>query len=300
MGAEDEIFFLGAKYTQWKQKWSKYTPHQAAVILQGLTNTGLGKNMIGQLIKTPDFLYSSYTVSRWPGIKPNVAAGVTRCSWVNARALYAIKSHSIKIGAQPIFTIDGQAQLILMEFQGLDKHYAEMIGLFKTEEALIAASRYDSVLYAPWIGFPFQDRPDLAFSIGAIAFHNVTSEIATRGINELVVNYDGAILSGKGVSALPFEISSGNPVSSQSVDFTQATNCVWVSAEERVSLINGYNESIFRECLTVGTATIPPSATPQRVAFDLNMKGPCAMMWVTIQSQADLEKRYNSISFVKH
>jgi hypothetical protein len=176
-----------------------------------------------------------------------------------------------------------------MEFMGLDQHYASMIGLAKTEQHLINESKYDSVLYAPWIGFPFQDRPDLAFSIGAIAFHNVTSEIMTRNVSELIVNYDGAILSGKGVSALPIEIASNNALNASSVDFTQATNCVWVSADERMSLIHGYNESIFRECLTVGTATIQPSATPQKFSFDLNMKGPCAMMWVTVQSKSDID-----------
>jgi hypothetical protein len=40
MGSEDDIFFLGAKNTQWRQRWSKYTPHQGAMIVQPLANQG--------------------------------------------------------------------------------------------------------------------------------------------------------------------------------------------------------------------------------------------------------------------
>jgi hypothetical protein len=38
---EDNVFHENADVTQWKQKFIKYTPHQAAVIVQGFTNSYL-------------------------------------------------------------------------------------------------------------------------------------------------------------------------------------------------------------------------------------------------------------------
>jgi hypothetical protein len=47
----------------------------------------------------------------------------------------------------------------------LDK-YAPLINFCKTKSQLIANSRRDATYYAPFVGFPFHGRPDLAYSVG--------------------------------------------------------------------------------------------------------------------------------------
>jgi hypothetical protein len=59
--------------------------------------------------------------------------------------------------------------------------------------------------------------------------------------------------------------------------------------KERLSLLNGYNEIIFKEILKIGEHTEQPSTTEKKVSIDLNVKGPVAYMWLTIQSREDLE-----------
>lgn len=286
---EDEVFHKDADITQWKQKFIKYTPHHAAVIVQGLSNAGAGKTMMGNLTKTPDVLYDSYTVSGWAGIKPNVEAGVTKTSYVNGKALYINKAMKLKIATQTLFEVDGHVQLILMELMGVLEDYASMIGWCNTREQLIEESRFDVVHMAPWIGFPMQGRPDLTYAIGTVAFHPISFEQLNRSIAECVINYDGAALKGKGVQALPLEIASNAVVSASTVDFALANTCVWVSPEERLSLLNGYNEIIYKEHVKAGEHTEQPAATEKKVIFDLNIKGPCTYIWLTIQSRDDVE-----------
>jgi hypothetical protein len=288
MGAEDDIFHLGAKFTQWRQKWNKYTAHQQAMILHGLQNTGLGNPMSGDLIKNTDFLYSSYVVQHYPGIRANTDAGVNESSWINCPAFYSIRDLNFKIGSQTMFTIDGHAMLLMTELMGKLDDYAQMIGFCKTRRQLINESRYDRTLYAPLMGLPFHDRPDLAFSVGAIAFHGVKANLTARPLNEMVVNY-GGVVTKKGLYALPKQIATDQPIQSNAVQFAFATNAVWVSAEERLSLIHGYNESIFREVVKVGEFQIAASATWHREVRDINVKGPVAFLAVTIRSKADIE-----------
>lgn len=245
--------------------------------------------MTANLTKTPDKIYDSYTVSGWAGIKPNVEAGVTKCSYVNARAVYINKLRRLKIATQSLFEIDGHSQLVLMELLGILDDYAPLIGLCYTKEQLIEESKFDCVLFDPWFGFPMQGRPDLTFNMGSIAFHPFNFEQQNRPINEMVHNYDGVLTKGRGLSALPLEISSGAPVSHTSVEFTLATTCVWVSPEERLSLLNGYQEIIFKEILQIGEHTEPASNTEKKVTFDLNCKGPVAYMWLTVQAREDVE-----------
>lgn len=116
------------------------------MILQQLQNQGCGHTMSSTLLKTPDMLYSSYVGQYYPGIVGNSDAGVQESSWVNAPALYSIKSLALKIGSQPMFSMNGHAMLCLMELSGdLDK-YASMIGFCKTKSQLIANSRRDQHL----------------------------------------------------------------------------------------------------------------------------------------------------------
>jgi len=176
-----------------------------------------------------------------------------------------------------------------MEFMGVLEDYAQMVGFCFTREQLIEESRFDVVHMAPWIGFPMQGRPDLTYAIGTIAFHPINFEQQNRSINELVVNYDGAILKGRGLQALPLEITTGSVVSNNSVDFTLANTCVWVSSEERLSLLNGYNEIIFKEHISAGEHTEPANNSEKKVTIDLSVKGPCTYIFLTIQSRTDVE-----------
>lgn len=138
---EDDIFFKNAEVTQWKQNFVKYTPHQAAMMVQGVQNAGAGKTMYGQLTKCPDLISDSYTVSGWFGIKGNCECGVNVTSWVNAKALYVNKCMKLKIATQTLFEIDGITQLVLLEFQGVLQDYAQMIGFNYTKDQLIEDSK---------------------------------------------------------------------------------------------------------------------------------------------------------------
>lgn len=286
---EDNIFFLGAKHTQWKPKWMKYTPHHSSMIVQPLSNQGLGNNMTCNMIKTPDFLYSSYVQQFYPAIKANTEMSIQDCSWVNAPALFAIKSIALKIGSQTMFQLNGTTMMVLLELYGKLGQYAKMIGLCKTRAQLKAESKRDRVLYAPLIGMPFQDRPDQAFPTGSIAFHGLTMEMVSKSLQEMVINY-GAINPKKGYAfALPIQISTGGVLQNNSVQFQLATNCVWVSPDERVSLVHGYNECMFREVKCIGEHSVGACTTSQRIALELNVKGPVCYIAVTIQSRDDLQ-----------
>lgn len=294
VSVEDDVFHKPEKdcdvslFTQWKQKFVKYTPHHQAIVVQNVQNAGAGKTMTAQLSKTPDLLGDSYTVSGWYGIKPNCECGVTKTSWVNAKALYVNKCMKLKVATQTLFEIDGQAQLIILEFMGVLPEYAASIGFYYTKDQLIEDSKYDVVHYAPWVGFPMQGRPDLAFAIGTVAFHPINFEQQNRSICELVVNYDGMNSKGRGINALPIEVNTGAVVSQYSVDFALATNCVWVSKLERCSLLDGYNEIIFKEFIKAGEHNEGPACNPKKVTFDLNVKGPTNYIWLTVQSCSDI------------
>lgn len=293
MGREDEPFFEGAKCTQWKQKWNKYTPHQAQIVVQPLSNSGLGKTMSCNLMKLTDYLLDCWTVQKWAGIAPNTDAGVTKSSWINAKALWSILHHVLKVAAQPMFKLDGNAQLVMMELNGDTEMYASMIGYYFTKNQLIVESKYDVYHFAPWYGFPFHDRPDRAFGIGGIAYHQVSTEIVTRSVEDCVVNYNGVITKGKGMSAMPLRISNGKPVDGDAVEFTLATNCVWVSPAERFNLVHGYNETIFDEHIVAGEFSIAPHNQEHKIEQEINIKGPCTWIAITIIARED--KRIGNI-----
>jgi len=287
MGTEDDLFYEGATYTAWKQVWSKYTPHAAAEVIQQFQNVGFGQLCVCNLNKTPDMLYSSYVMQNYPAIMPNTAVGVEYASWVNAPALYAIQTITLTIGSQVIFNADGVTMLVLCELMGLLEHYAPSIGYNLTKNQLIADSQRNRNLYAPFVGFPFQDRPDLAFPIGTIAFHTVSLNLQTRSLTNMVVNY-GGVAASTGLYALPIQVSTNSVVSNTSVAMALATTCVWLSQAERLDLVQGYNEIIFKQLVNAATYTVPVSTTSQKLAINLTIKGPVLYFWIIIQSQNDL------------
>jgi len=295
MGTEDDIFFDGATSTQWKQVWEKYTPHQAAMLQQSFQNVGLGKNNVCTLNKTPDFLYTSYLMMYLPAIRANVDSGVEECAWVNSAGTTAIRSLSIKIGNQAVFQIDGHQILALIELFGLLDNYKDQIGFSYTRNQQIADSKRDRYLFVPMLGLPFFDRPDTAFNIGSIAFHQVTCEVSTRPLSDMTINF-GSGANPIQAYALPIEINTNAVISATSVDMALATNCVWVSGQERAGLIQGYNEIMFKEHLKAAECTVAATNSSQRVEIDVSIKGPCTYIFVTIQSQADLDaKNYTKL-----
>jgi hypothetical protein len=238
MGAEDDIFCANTKNTRYRQHWNKYLPSQRSLILQHLQNQGCGNSMVSTLIKTPDYLSTSYVGEFFPAIAPNSDGDVQECSWVNAAPVYAIKTLSIKIGSQLMFSVNGHMMLVLMDLYGQTEDCAEMIGYFKTKAQLIANSKRDRHYTVPMVGMPFQGREDLAFATGAVAFHQISCELQSRPISELIVNY-GSFNTKRGLLSLPKEVKTGTPISSTSVQFVLATNCVWVGKEEKSTLVHG-------------------------------------------------------------
>jgi len=176
-----------------------------------------------------------------------------------------------------------------MELTGVLRDYAPQIGFNFTKEQLIEDSQFDQILYMPWVGFPMQSRTDLTYAIGTIAFHPINFEQQNRSINELVVNYDGVVSKGRGLHALPLEIGSGLPVSASTADFQLANTCVWVSKEERLSLLNGYNEIIFREYAKCGELTVQPMQSDHKVSIDLSIKGPTTFIFMSIAARKDTD-----------
>lgn len=104
------------------------------------------------------------------------------------------------------------------------------------------------------IGFPFMNRPDLAFQIGAVSFFNVTINITTRPLNQMLVNFTNVLYLGGAL--LPYNLENTNQkVTSNDVFLGLATNNVWVSSEERLSIVSAYRETIFKEFLNLGSFT---------------------------------------------
>jgi len=286
---ESKVFHEGADITQWKSPFARYTAHQQAVVCQNVTNSGAGKTITAPLPKSADMLYNTYLASSWFGLKANCECGVKTTSYVNGRAIMSSKVSRIKIANSTLFEIDPAAQMAVIELTGQLDDYASMIGFYYTREQLIEDSKYDSILYAPWTAFyPGQGHPELTYAFGMIAFHPCTYESQVRPISELVVNYDGVQTRGRGMMALPSEISTGAIVSSSTVDFMLVTTQVWLSKEERTALLNGYNETIFKEYILIGEHTESASCVEKKITFDLNCKGPVAYMFMTIQSIADI------------
>lgn len=287
---EDDLFHKGATHTQFKQNFEKLTSHKDAYVVGTFTNAGAGKNMTLQLPKTSDFLGQQHLISSWYGIRANGECGCTQTSWVNARGLFVYKSIKIKIATQTLFEGSGELYLILAEMYGILDDIAKQIGFAYTKEQLIEESQFNTVLYTPNLAYPGHERPDLYFAIGTVAYHPVVMEVNTRSIHELVVNYDGVQTKGKGMYSLPIEIDTSACVSSNSVDFALAANMVWVSPEERLCLLKGYNETIFVEYQKIGEHTENPnSCNEKKVTIDLNVKGPVTEIFFTVQSCDDLD-----------
>jgi hypothetical protein len=51
-----------------------------------------------------------------------------------------------------------------------------------------------------------------------------------------------------------------------------AANCVWVSPEERVALIHGYNENIFREVVKAGSFQIQANESWHRESTIIDVR----------------------------
>jgi len=291
MGPEDDIFFLNAKYTQWKQSWRKYTPHQAAMMQQALANFGLGKSNVScNLVKTPDFLYTSYVLEHFPPLQADTSVlGVDDTTWVNCPALFALQQITLQAGNQNIFLMDGQGMFVLCNLMGMLEMYGKMIGFSKTLAQLKLNSKVAQDLYAPMIGFPFLNRPDLSFQIGAVSFFNVTVNITTRPLNMMLVNWTNALYVGGAL--LPFNLENTNQkVTSNDVFLGLSTNNVWVSNEERLSIVSAYRETIFKEFLNLGTFTAitPTSATNSPTLFTLSLKGCAPYICFVVQSNDDV------------
>lgn len=293
-GVEDQVFHgtpeNPAKHTQWRPRFNQFTPHQAAVLTQAFTNAGLGKHSTVHLIKTPDLLTSGWIVTLLPAITANEDSDVSETSWVNAPGVAATECVALKVGAQTIFSVDGPAQLILMELSGKLDHYAKMIGLAKTRRQLILNSKTPQLLFNPLIGMPFHDDTTRAFNIGSIAFHSVTLELVTKPLDKLIVNYGltSRMSKSRGFYAIPKLIGSGATLNDSSVSFALAATNVWLGPQERLSLIHSYQEQMVKEFIQVAQVTVPASNSEHKAAVDLPMKGPVAFVMVTIQSQEDL------------
>jgi len=285
MGDEDDLFFENATLTQWKQSWSKYTPHHAANIYHQFSNTGLGRKNVADMMRSPDMWYTTYILGYFPAIAPKASEGVEDCSYVNAPAIYAHKDLEVKVGSQPLFKIDYLPILVLCDMFGLLDFYAELIGYCKTRKQLKKDAKRNRVLGMPCVGLPFQAGPDTAFNIGSITFHSVKLETNTRPITELIINYGNVAT---GTIPLPTVVSSNLPIANDSVGFGVAATMVWLSKAERYQLTHGYNETIFKEILLAGESTIDPSTKAHRVAFEVDMKGPVTYYFVVIQKDSDV------------
>lgn len=286
MGVEDDIFHDGADYTQWKFQWSKYTYHHQTLLIQNLMNVGLGQTMTGNLIKTPDHLFTSYITSFFPALDHPTEKNI---SWVNAPGLRAIERFLIKVGSQVIFEIDGQAILMHAELTGKDKEIAKSVGLCRTTSQLVAQSKLNKNYFAPLIGLPFHDNPALVFSLSGVAFHGITVELRATQLGSMIRNFAN-LKSYKGAIPYPLEKFTKNVLQANSVKFALATNVVWIPPNERTEILHGKGaEKLYRELSIAGKHNIAPNASSQRLQFEINIKGPCTCIAVNIRSKADID-----------
>lgn len=291
VGEEDDVFHKDATVTQWKQSWEKYAPHRTAMIVQNFSNSGLGNQMTSEMVKNTDFIYHSYVLQYYPGIKPNTAAGITECSWVNCAGLYAIKEYRLTIGSQGVFVIDGFMMLLYAELTGRLWDYASMIGLYKTRSELVRQSKSSRILTVPLLGLPFQNQPNTAFPLGGIIFHAVKSVLIARPLHEMIVNYSSVDTTNEiGRYALPLSKDTNQMVQNTEVQFGLGVNYVWVTKQERVQLLKTYREVIFRELVKGGEFQVPPSTTQQKLTHTLEVKGPVVFAAIEIRSQDDLKQ----------
>lgn len=288
---EDELFRQGAERSVYRQYWSTYLPHHAALLVQTFNNNGAGQAMEAVLTKAPGYYHTTYWVSEWKGIQPNLANGDSQVSYVNGRGFHAVKSAEIRVANQLIHTTDGLTAFLAIDLDGQLKTYGKYGGVHFTRQGLIEDSSKNSVLYTLAKGWSFADPdyPSRAWSIGGVAFHNVSCKVITRDISELIVNYS-ASRSNLGIYSLPLEVATSKAVSSTSVQFRLATKCVFVDKDEEFDLLRKdvANQSMFREYVDNPAKTIVASNSTLRHEIDIDARGSVAHIIVTIRSAKDL------------
>jgi len=235
------------------------------------------------------FVYKLYTL-HFPALQADTSViGVDDTTWANGCALYALSQIALQAGNQNIFVMDGQGMFVLCNLMGWMDFYGKMFGFAKTYNQLRANSKSGQNLYSPMIGFPFMNRPDLAFQIGAVSFFNVTINITTRPLNQMLVNFTNVLYLGGAL--LPYNLENTNQkVTSNDVFLGLATNNVWVSSEERLSIVSAYRETIFKEFLNLGsfTANTPTAVTMSPTIFVLSLKGCAPYICFVVQNQTDI------------
>lgn len=286
---EDDIFYQGAKNTQWKQKIIKFSPHFPATFVHTTNNGRLGTSMSTTLTKAPDGITGGIVLSGWCGLLPDGKRGVHKTSWVNGRALYVNKESSHKVAQQVIFSTNGISQMVILELSGLLQYFAKSVGLFQTEEALLENSQFPTILMAPFIGMPYQNDPEKMYPQGLIQFHQCSYEQTNRPIHEMILSYGDCEWRPQIGSDLPLELGTRMPVGNNSAEFQVAASYVWLSDDERESLAASYWECIYKEFKEIGSEIDPPNSTTHKVSINLEVEGPCAFIGFYVQSQEDVD-----------
>jgi len=288
-GTECELFHEKADQSLFQQQWFKYLPFQRVAIVQHFQNSGLSRNNVVSLNRTPDILSNCYLMGHFPAIVANQDHGVVDCHWVNAVAFYVIQQLTFKIGSQPLFQNDGIFMMWLATLTGQLPHIASNIGYRTNTQSLLDDAKTAQNFYAPFIGMPFHDRAETGFTVGPINFHQIQCEVMTRPLSQIVVNITDAD-SNTGLNSIPYEVRTGAILNANSVEFSLATNYIYLSDLEKIAIGKSNNECVFKEYKVAGQFQIPSNAASSKIDMEIDMNGPTFFMVVTIQSNDDLAK----------
>lgn len=288
MGPEDDVANLKAKKSPYQQTWEPYTPHKRAVINNYFQNSGLGQPMVAVISKQADRLSKSYIVGKFPAIQANAQTGATQSSWVNARGFWSVDQFALKVGANGMFNISGPMMMLVCELAGQLDNFADLVGLCKGKNRLIQMSKTPMTTITPLFGMPFQHRTSEAFTLGSIAAQPVTANVLTKPMNQMIINW-GNVDTSKSVFSIPTDVSTGQLIGQNSVAFHFSSNLVWLGPEEKKANWWVYVERLFKEVTKVGSKTFAASAQPHAEDVDLNLKGLCTWIAVTVQSVDDIQ-----------
>jgi len=289
---EDENIWFGEydgdqTKSQWVQSMDPITWHANAIMIYPYSNSGAGKNQTADVSRTPDFMGKCWNLTSWPGLQPYYEQGVKKTRYINGRGLAQIDVLSIKVGSQPMFEQEAIKMLLIMDVLGLTKYYKELIGLFYSEEALIADSQKPTITITPWVGFPFQGHVQQYLNVGTFAAHKLTACFKSQPLNKLIVNQ--VINKGRGAFYLPRNIATGDLVTADDIQSIMAAECFWVTKKERAAITGGYREVFYKEWRTVGQANFNGSNKAQPHSMEVDMKGLVHQCFVIVQKQDDVD-----------
>ena len=249
----------------------------------------LGTSVSQKLAKTAHLLGACIIKMLVPAIFPNPKiSSIQSVSWVNGIGCYVFQNISFKISNQDLFRTDGLQVFNKLELSGeLDTKWGRHVGFFSNPKTLIEESKRDSIRFIPIKTLPFFDGKEKCFPLAAASIHEISMEYNTRPYHELFVNYGTVNTRGTGLSSLPLQMSTKQPIGESSLKWSLITQCTQIHDEEWNRVARGEVEVVIDEWIKVADFQFSPNKSDQVEEKDVPLGGPIVAIVITVSSRRD-------------